>query len=134
QIRFCHLRLDYFDMPACPESGYHLRQGGSRRSRDEGVGLLLRIGETATHEQPMASILFPLMQDGDACPVKEPGAFGPLTHREALPILVIKQKSLHFADFHLSALPMGGQYSNGFITRYSQHVGILMRLEPGAQV
>src|SRR5258708_3327849 len=121
-------------MPAWPDGRHQLLQGSSRRSKDEVVGLLLRIGETATNEQPMASILFPLMQDGNAHPVKEPGAFGPLTHRAELPLLLIKQESLDFADFPLSALPRGGQYSNGSITRYSQHVGIVMRFQPGAQV
>ena len=82
----------------------------------------------------MPSIIFPVMQYGDACPIKEPGAFGPLTHREALPILGMKQERLHFADFHLSALPIRGQDSNGFIARDSQYVGIAMRFQPGAQV
>ena len=43
-LRFCHLRLDYFNMPACADGLHHLRQRGARRRKDEVVGLLLRIG------------------------------------------------------------------------------------------
>ena len=124
----------FLDMPACPDGRHHLLQRGPWWSKDEVVGLLLRIGEAATNEQPMVSILFPLMQDGHGCPVKEPGAFGPFTHREALPILVMQQESFHFADFHPSASPIRSHYPNGFIAGDRQHVGIAMRLQPGAQV
>src|SRR5713226_6548571 len=93
----------FLNMPAGADGLDHLWQRGARWGKDEVVGLLSWIGEAAAHEQPVASISFPLVQDGDARPVKEPGAFGPLTHRETLPLLVMQHEGFHFADFHLPA-------------------------------
>jgi hypothetical protein len=76
-----------FDMPTCANGPHHLWQGGSRWGEHEIVALLLRISETAADEQKVASIILPLMQHGNDGPVEEPGPFGSLTHREALPIL-----------------------------------------------
>jgi hypothetical protein len=123
----------FLDMPARPDSGHHLLQGGSRRSKDEVVGLLLRIGGTPTHEQPMASIIFPAMQYGDARPVKEPGSFAALTHRQALPVRVRQQQGRHVADLHPSHAAIGNDQDDRFITGYGSHVGILMVFQPGSQ-
>src|SRR2546421_12708135 len=84
--------------------------------KDEVVGLLSRIGEAATNEQPVASILFPAMQQRDTRPVKESGAFGPLAHREALPILLMQQEGFHFPGFYPSASSLRSHEPNGFIT------------------
>jgi hypothetical protein len=82
QIRFCHLRLDYFDTPTCATGLHHLLERGSLWSKDEVVGFLSWVGETATNEEEVASIILPAMQDGHTSPVKEPGAFGSLAHRK----------------------------------------------------
>jgi len=46
----------------------------------------------------------------------------------------MEQERWHVADFHLSASPGRLHYPDGFVAGDSQHVGIPMRLEPGAQV
>src|SRR5260370_36745416 len=81
-----------FDVPACANGRNHLRQGGSFWSKDEVVCFLVGIGEATADEQRVPSIVLPLVQDGNRRPVEEPGAFGSLTHREALPILGVKQE------------------------------------------
>ncbi len=49
-LRYCHLRLDYFDMPACANGLNHLLQRGPWWGKDEVIGFLSRVGETATHD------------------------------------------------------------------------------------
>ena len=66
----------------------------------------------------MASIVLPRVQDGHGCPVKESGTFGPLTHRQALPILVLEQEGFHFTDFPPPAPSVRRQDPNGFITSH----------------
>jgi site-specific DNA recombinase len=61
QIRFCHLRLDYFDVPACANGLDHVWRRGSLWGKDEVVGFLSRVGEAATHEEEVASIILPAM-------------------------------------------------------------------------
>ncbi len=121
-------------MPACPTGLDHLWQRGGRWPKDEGIRDLAPIGEIAAQKQPMASIRFPLVQHGHTRPVKEPGAFGALAHREALPILLMQQESFHFADCHPSALSVSSQDPNRFSAGHGQHIGIAMRFQPGAQV
>jgi hypothetical protein len=81
-----------------------------------------------------APIIFPAMQNGDTSPVEEPGAFGPLTHREALPILGVKQERFHFPDFYSSALSITGKSANRFIARDGQYIRVLMGFQPVTQV
>src|SRR5258706_8808276 len=49
----------FLNMPAGADGLHHLAERGSRWGKDEVVGLLSRIDEAATHEQPVASILAP---------------------------------------------------------------------------
>ena len=53
-----------------------------------------------------APIIFPPMQNGNGCPSEEPGAAAILTHREALPILSLKQEHFHLCCFHPPANPI----------------------------
>lgn len=122
------------DMPTLANGLDHLLQGGSLGGKDEGVGFFVRTAHTATHEQPMSCIIFPLLQDGNNRPVKKPGAFGALTHREALPILGVKQEGFNVADFHPPSSPIGSQDPDGFVAGDCQHLGARLRLQPGPQV
>jgi site-specific DNA recombinase len=61
QIRFCHLRLDYFNLPSGSNSLDHLVQRGGLGGKDEIVDCFCWIVEAATNEQPMASVIFPPM-------------------------------------------------------------------------
>src|SRR2546426_4325113 len=108
----------FFKMPPGSNSLQRLVKGSSLGRKDNIVPLLLRIGSTAAHEHPVAPIILPPVQDGHPNPIEAARALGPLAHREALPILVMKQQSFHFADFHLSALSISSQDPNGFIARY----------------
>src|SRR5512138_840907 len=94
----------FFDVPACANSRNHLRQGRCFWSNDEVVRFLVGISEATADEQRVPSIVLPLVQDGHHCLVEEPWPFGSLTHREALPILLVKQEGFHFPDFYSSAL------------------------------
>jgi len=76
----------------------------------------------------------PSMQDGHTGPVKEPGTFGALTHRKALPLLLMQHERFHVAHFHAAALSVRGHDPNGFIAGHGQHIGIAMRFQPGAQI
>ena len=134
QIRFCHLRLDYFDVPAGADGRHHLGQRGARWGKDEVVGDLCWAVKTTTQEEPMPSILLPAMQDGHGRPVKEPGPFGALTHREALPVGLLQQQSGHLAHFHAAPDSVRGQDAHGFIAGHGQHIGIPLPFQPGAQV
>src|SRR5258708_14100206 len=123
-----------FDVPACANGRNHLWQGRSFWSKDEVVCFLVGIGEATADEHPMASIVLPLVQDGNIRPDEEPGAFASLTHGEALPILGVKQERFHFPDFYSSALSITGQYANRFIARDGQYIRVLMGFQPGTQV
>jgi site-specific DNA recombinase len=123
-LRFCHLRLDYFDVPACATGRNHLWQSGPCRGKDEGVRFLVGISQAATNEQPMAPIIFPPMQHGNGRPVEEPGAFASLIHRETLPIVGLKQEHFHLCCFHPPASPIRSQYPDRFIASDCQHVRI----------
>src|SRR6266487_4766342 len=107
----------FLNMPAGADGLHHLAERGSRWGKDEVVGLLSRIGEAPTNEQPVASIRFPAMQDRDDCPVKEPGTFGSLTHREALPLLLMQHER-----FHAVASSISRHDPNGFIAGHGQYI------------
>src|SRR5260221_11130377 len=73
--------------PACSDRQNHRVQAGAGRCQDQIIGLFARIVEATTDDEPVASIYGPmknLRQDG---PIKEPFAFGALTHGESLPVL-----------------------------------------------
>ena len=74
------------------------------------------------------------MQDRHACPVKQSGTFGSFAHREALPLVLLDQERWHVADLHLSASPGRLHDPDWFVAGDSQHIGIPLRLQPGAQV
>jgi hypothetical protein len=124
----------FLTMPAGANGLHHLVERGSRRGKDEVIALLLRVGDGTTDEQEVVSIIFPLVQDRDGCPVKEPGAFGPLTHRKALPVLLMQHERFHVAHFHAAALSVRGHDPNGFIAGHGQHRVIRMRFQPGPQI
>ena len=71
-----------------------------------------------------------LRQDG---PIKEPLAFGSLTHRESLPVLGTQHLLLdacHIAN----PVSLGGLNTDDFIGRDSQRVGEALRFQEDAQV
>jgi len=119
-----------FNVPACANRLHHLWQGGSLRGKNEVVRFLVGIGEAATNEHPMAPIIFPSMQHGDASPVKKSGTLGSFTHREALPIVGSKPEGFDFTDLHPSALPIKSQYSHRLITGNGQHIRVLTGFQP----
>src|SRR5712691_3445271 len=75
----------FLNMPPCSNGLYHRLYCRCRRSPDQVVGLLFRIADGATNEQPMACVVLPLMQEKDTCPIKQARTFRALTHRETLP-------------------------------------------------
>jgi hypothetical protein len=70
----------FLNMPSGTNGFDHLWQGSSLWGKDKVVRFLRWIVYTATNEQPMSSIILPLVQHGDDGPVEEPGAFGTFTH------------------------------------------------------
>src|SRR5258708_401962 len=79
-------------MPSGATGLDHLWQGGSLRGKDKVVRFLGRIVHAAANEQPMSSIILPLVQHGDDSPVEEPGAFGTFAHGQVLPIPIVKDE------------------------------------------
>jgi hypothetical protein len=81
----------FLDVKACADDLHHLLQRGTRWPKNEVIRFLEGIGEATTNEQAVPSIIAPFGavsgRTPEAC---EPGAFGPLTHREALPILLMR--------------------------------------------
>src|SRR5260370_42673859 len=121
-----------FNAPTRPNRLHHLLQRGSRRSKDEVISLLRCVIDTPTHEQPVFSVVFPPMQDGDACPIEEPWAFGPITHRESLPIVVIKQERFNLANLTIRGSGVRLD-ANRLITSHGEHMEVSMIGEPGTQ-
>ncbi len=75
-----------FDVPAGANGLHH---GGQRRlgwRPDEVIGQLVRIVETAAHQQPMAPVHAAGLYYGQARPVEETLAFGTQALREGLPL------------------------------------------------
>ena len=72
----------------------------------------------------MLAIVVPLVQDGDGSPVKEARAFGPLTHRETLPILGVKNQGFDVCCWHVPS-PAGRLQGDEFIAGDGQHVAVL---------
>jgi hypothetical protein len=119
-------------MPADSDGPHHLLQGGSRWGEHEIVALLMRIGDTAAHEQEVASIILPLVQHWHDGPVEEPGSLGSFAHRATLPILFAQHPGLDQGGFFSSA-PVGCLKGDRLITGHGQHIGILVGFQPGAQ-
>src|SRR6516162_1480877 len=90
----------FLNMPPGATGLHHLLQRGALWGEHQVIALLLRISETAADEEEVAPISFPAMQDGYGLPVKEPGTFGALTHRETLPILLTEQEGFRCTHFH----------------------------------
>jgi hypothetical protein len=53
-VRFCHLRLDYFNVPSGSDGSHHLREGCAGRSEHKVIALLLRISASAAHDEASA--------------------------------------------------------------------------------
>jgi len=70
----------FLNMPSGTNGLDHFWQSGSLRGKDKVVRFLGWIVHVATNEQPVSSIILPLVQHGDDGPVEEPGAFGTFAH------------------------------------------------------
>src|SRR5258708_7211780 len=81
----------------------------------------------------MSSIILPLMEHGDDCPIKEPGAFGTFAHGQALPVLLVKDECLDQRSLFASASGRCLE-SDRFIASHSHHVRIPMHFQPGTQI
>jgi hypothetical protein len=112
---------------------HHLLQAGPWWSKDQEVLFVLVIGEAATDEQEMAPIVFPAVQDGNNCPVKESGSLGSFAHAEPVPVVRLMLERFNLADLD-SLAPIRSLKSDRLMTSNRQHVGISLILEPGAQV
>jgi site-specific DNA recombinase len=132
-VRFCHLRLDYFNFPPLPYRLDHLGKRGALRGKHEVICFLLRIVKTATDEQKVSSIVLPLMQDRHDRPIKQSRSFGAFAHTEPLPIVGVKHKGFGLSHRHPFAT-IGSLYPHRLITCHRQDVGVLMRFQPGAQI
>ena len=119
--------------PACSDSQNHRVQGGPRRCEDQVIGLFARVVEATANHQPVASIhgaVKDLRQDG---PIKEPLAFGSLTHRESLPVLRVQYLLLD-ARHITNPVSLGSLNTNHFIGRDGQREGETLLFQPEPQV
>src|SRR5258708_35901634 len=124
---------NFLNMPSGANGLDHFWQGGSLWGKDKVVRLLRWIVYTATNEQPMSSIILPLVEHRNDGPVEEPGAFGTFAHGQSLPIPIVNDD--RFDQRSLFASPSGRRLeSDRFIASHSHHVRIPMRLQPGTQV
>ncbi|WP_236022820.1 zinc ribbon domain-containing protein [Dictyobacter formicarum] len=57
QIRFCHLRLDYFDPPPCSNGFHHHGKGCPLWSGDNVIPFVGGVGRIAANEQPVLLIV-----------------------------------------------------------------------------
>src|SRR5512135_247450 len=87
-----------FNMPPGSTGLHHLLQGGSRCSKHQVLALLMGIRDAPADEEEVSSILLPAMEDGHHRPVKEPGTFRALTHRQAQPILLSQHEAFHVTE------------------------------------
>ena len=121
------------DRPACSDSQNHRLQGGPRRCEDQIIGLFKRRVEATANHEPVASIhcaVKNLRQDG---PIKEPLAFGALTHRESLPVLGAQYLLLD-AGHIAKPVSLGSLNTNHFISRDGQREEEALRFQPEPQV
>src|SRR5205823_14828193 len=65
----------FLNMPACSNGFDHLLYCRCRRSEDQVGGLVFRIADGATNEQPMACVVLTSMQQRDRCRIKESRTF-----------------------------------------------------------
>src|SRR5712691_6448192 len=105
-----------------------------RRSEDQVVGLLFRIAQRATYEQPMSCVVLPVMQERNTCPIKESRTFRALTHRKTLPLLGFEHQGFDLTDFDLPAASVRGAHPHRLITSDSKHIRVAMGFQPRAQV
>jgi hypothetical protein len=71
------------------------------------IALLLGIGETATDEQKMAPIIFPLMHYGNQSPIEELRTLGALAHRDAMPRYLVQDTCLDQGQLPLAYVLAG---------------------------
>jgi hypothetical protein len=127
--------LILFDLPSGATRLHHLLQGRAFRSEPQGLALRLGIRETAADEEEVSSILAPCDARGAPPPeAPAPGTFRALTHRETLPILLLKSEGFPFTHFHPAALSSRRADANRFITGQRQHRGLPMRFHKAWQV
>src|SRR5207244_12879305 len=87
------------NMPSGSYRFHHLRARGCRFRENEVVALLLRAADAATDEQEVTSIILPTMEHTNQSPTEETWAFGPLPHREAVPLHLIWHRLFDQSSF-----------------------------------
>ena len=122
-----------FNPPAPSQSRDLGEQRGGGRSKDQIIGQFRGGADGAADQQRVPAIIGSPVQQRHTRPVKEPGSFGALTHRQAVPAGVCEQQSRHVADFHPSHATRSVKH-DGFVTGHSSHVGILVAFQPSAQL
>src|SRR2546421_11367272 len=120
----------FLNMPACSNGFDHRLYCRCRRSPDQVVGLVFRIADTATNEQPMSGVVLPLMQEKDTCPLKHSRTFRALSRRETLPILSFEHKGFDLPDFNLPAASVRSANPHRLITSNRQHVRVALCFHP----
>src|SRR6266568_2243710 len=93
-LRFCHLRLDYFNPPSASHRPGHHRKRGASRAEDQVIGLLWWVRWDAANEQPMLPVIFPAIQDGQTRPLEKQRSFCARLHTEAPPLLLVDEPLL----------------------------------------
>src|SRR2546429_4482116 len=112
--RFARFKIIFY-APSCSNRLHHLLKRCAFGSKDEIIGLLFGIVDAATKEQPVASIILPVVQDRHASPIEEPWPLGSIPHGEPLPILIMQQQSLNLADLNLPASSVLGSYPHRLV-------------------
>jgi site-specific DNA recombinase len=132
-VRFCHLRLDYFNTPAAAyRPGHHLKRSASR-AEDQVIRFVCWVRWDATNEQPMLPIVFPAVQDGQTCPLKKQWSFGARLHTEALPVLLVDKALFCLCHCQQSA-SFGSHYPNLLGRGDRKRKPVVVLFQPGAQI
>jgi len=133
QAHFFPCLETFFNAPSRSDRLDHLGKRGAHWGKDEVVGFFARIVETTANQQEVSSIILPPMEHGHQRPIEPSWSLGAVTHRDPLPIIGVKRECLGLGHRHAFAA-LCGRYPHGFIAGNGQHVGVLMRFQPEAEV
>src|SRR5450755_171217 len=102
--------------PACSNRQNHRVQTGPKRCEDQIIGLFERRIEATAENYPVAGVHGAAMDHRQDGPIKEPLAFGALTHRESLPVL-FTQHLLLDACYIAQPVSLGSLNTDDFMGR-----------------
>ena len=109
-------------------------QRGPRRCEDQVIGLLAWVVDAAAQHQEVASIHRAAMDQRQDGPIKASVSFGPLAHREPLPVLGAQFLLLDACRLSNPVCSLGVLNADDFIGRDRHRIEVALLFQPEPQV